>query len=80
MVNDLTIMIKNILDMECEHIKKGLITKEFAGNAITAFIGGLMLEGETEDEIKCNRLLSYWSKWCKLYIENVNIEEIGGGK
>ena len=77
-MGDLTIMIKNILDMECEHIKKGLITKEFAGNAITAFVGGLMLKGDSENEIRCNQLLTYWSKWCKLYIENVNIEEKGG--
>ena len=33
-MNDILIMIKNILDMECEHIRKGFISKEFAGQAL----------------------------------------------
>lgn len=74
-MNDITLMIKNILDMECDHIKKGFITKEFAGNAITAFIEGLFQEGKTESEIQLNKLLKYYCSWCKLYIENVNITE-----
>lgn len=74
-MNELTLAIKNILDMECEHISKGFITKEFAGQAISSFICGLYQPGDNENEIKCNKLLDYWSKWSQLYIENINVEE-----
>ena len=74
-MNDFSLMIRNMLDMECDHISKGLITKEFAGNAINAFISGLMMEEKTETEIKCNRWLSYLSKWCKIYIENIEVKK-----
>ena len=79
-MGELTEMFRNILDMECSHIKAGYITKEFAGNAITAFIEGLMTKGETENEINCNKLLKYWAKWANIYIENVNIKEKEGGE
>ena len=51
-MNEFSLMIRNMLDMECDHISKGLITKEFAGNAINAFISGLMVEEKTENEEK----------------------------
>ena len=40
-MDDISKMIRNMLDMECEHIRKGFITKEFAGQAIDAFIQSL---------------------------------------
>lgn len=74
-MNEFSLMIRNMLDMECDHISKGLITKEFAGNAITAFISGLMVEEKTENEVKSNQFLRYISKWCKIYIENVEVKK-----
>ena len=76
-MGELTAMFRNILDMECSHIKAGYITKEFAGNAIASFVEGLMTKGENENEINCNRILKYWAKWAEVYISNVNIEEGG---
>lgn len=76
-MGELTAMFRNILDMECSHIKAGYITKEFAGNAIASFVEGLMTKGDNENEINCNRILKYWAKWAKVYISNVNIEEGG---
>lgn len=76
-MGELTAMIRNILDMECSHIKAGYITKEFAGNAIASFVEGLMTKGENENDINCNRILKYWAKWAVIYISNVNIEEGG---
>lgn len=76
-MGELTAMFRNILDMECSHIKAGYITKEFAGNAIASFVEGLMTKGENEKEINCNRILEYWAKWAEIYISNVNIEEGG---
>lgn len=73
-MNEITLMIRNLLDMECEHIKKGFVTKEFASNAITAFIKSLYCEGSNENEIKLNNILEYWCSWCKIYIENVNVD------
>ena len=77
-MGELTEMFRNILDMECSHIKAGYITKEFAGRAIVAFVEGLMTKGETENEINCNKLLKYWAKWADIYISNINI--IDGGE
>ena len=74
-MNEITIMIRNILDMACEHIRKGFITKNFAGNAVVAFVNGLKTKGETDVENQLNQMLDYWAKWSKIYIENVNIEE-----
>lgn len=74
-MNDISIMIKNILDMECEHIRKGFISKEFAGQAIDGFIQSLKVVCDGEDTQKLSNLLDYLSKWSKIYIENVNIEE-----
>ena len=51
-MNELSLMIKNILDMECEHIKKGIVSKEIAGVAIDALLNGLIVEEKTENDIK----------------------------
>lgn len=75
-MNELSLMIKNILDMECEHIKKGIVSKEFAGVAIDALLNGLIIEEKTENDIKSNQLIKYLAKWCKIYIENVDINGI----
>lgn len=74
-MGELTEMIRNILDMECSHIKAGYITKEFAEYAIGSFIKGLMTESKTEAEFNYNRLLRHLAKWADIYISNVNIEE-----
>lgn len=74
-MNDISIMIKNILDMECEHIRKGFISKEFAGQAIDGFIQSLKVVCVGDDSKPLSNLLDYLSKWSKIYIENVNIEE-----
>ena len=74
-MNDISIMIKNILDMECEHIRKGFISKEFAGQAIDGFIQSLKVVCVGEDSKPLSNLLDYLSNWSKIYIENVNIEE-----
>ena len=72
-MNEIMAMIRNLIDMSCEHIMKGYITKEFAGNAMGAFIDSLKTKGDTDSEIQLNRMLDYWSKWSKIYIENLNI-------
>lgn len=72
-MNEIMAMIRNLIDMSCEHIKKGYITKEFAGNAMIAFIDSLKTKGDTDSEIQLNRMLDYWAKWSKIYIENLNI-------
>lgn len=74
-MNELSLMIRNILDMECEHISKGIITKAYAGEAISALINGLIVEERTENDIKANQLLKYISKWCKIYIENIEVKK-----
>ena len=74
-MNEITIMIRNILDMACEHIRKGFITKDFAGDAVEAFVNGLKLKCETDSEIQLNQMLDYWAKWSKIYIQNVNLGE-----
>lgn len=79
-MGELTAMFRNILDMECSHIKAGYITKEFAGNAIVSFVEGLITKGDNENEINCNRILKYWAKWAEVYISNVNIEEGDGNE
>ena len=74
-MDEVTNMIKKLLEMEVEHLNRGLITKEFAKNAIVAFIQSLMLPGENEAEKKCNQLITYLSQWAGIYIENVNIKK-----
>ena len=74
-MDDISKMIRNMLDMECEHIRKGFITKEFAGQAIDAFIQSLKVVCVGEESVMLSKVLDYLSKWSKLYIENVGIEE-----
>ena len=74
-MDDISKMIRNMLDMECEHIRKGFITKEFAGQAIDAFIQSLKIVCVGEESVMLSKILDYLSKWSKLYIENVGIEE-----
>lgn len=74
-MDDISKMIRNMLDMECEHIRKGFITKEFAGQAIDAFIQSLKVVCDGEESVMLSKILDYLSKWSKLYIENVGIEE-----
>ena len=74
-MDDISKMIRNMLDMECEHIRKGFITKEFAGQAIDAFIQSLKIVCVGEESVMLSKILDYLSKWSKLYIENVGIED-----
>lgn len=74
-MDDISKMIRNMLDMECEHIRKGFITKEFAGQAIDAFIQSLKVVCVGEESEMLSKILDYLSKWSKLYIENIGIEE-----
>lgn len=74
-MDDISKMIRNILDMECEHIRKGFITKEFAGQAIDSFIQSLKVVCVGDESVMLSKVLDYLSKWSKLYIENIGIEE-----
>jgi len=73
-MNELSLMIKNLLDMECEHIYKGYISKEKAKKAIEAFILNFVAEGNTVDIRRANQMIQYWAKWCSLYLDNVEIK------
>lgn len=66
-MNDISIMIKNILDMECEHIRKGFISKEFAGQAIDGFIQSLKVVCEGDGPKPLSNLLDYLSNWSMIY-------------